>query len=321
MSNHADEYPSAALLAELRELRYPKDRKKRSLWAWKIVTRALPNSDYYVVVDHALENGLILPCDTGAGPRRRGPVPSNPTWVNPLDGSEMVWVPPGPFCVGTGRTRAECKGFSLARFPVTNAQFERFLHETGYEPPPGHPDPNLFLSHWTNGAPPKEKLDHPAVFVSHIDALYYCQWAGLTLPTEWLWEKAARGPEGRDFPWGGQRPRASLQLANVFGKSTCAVGSYPRTRTPYGCEDMIGNVSEWCQMTKDDDFAAVPPPGPIVVPSSNGAPVYAAVRGSCFMRTGFPAMVSSHRRRLSVTRRNYWTGFRPALLFPFRPTE
>jgi hypothetical protein len=74
-------------------------------------------------------------------------------------------------------------------------------------------------------------------------------------------------------------------------------------------------------MTKDDDLAAVPQPGPIVVPSSNEAPVFAAVRGSCFMRTGFPAMASSHRRRLSVTRRNYWTGFRPALLFPFRPAE
>jgi serine/threonine-protein kinase len=229
----------------------------------------------------------------------------------------MVWVPPGPFHVGKDNEPAESPGFSLARFPVTNAQFERFLDESGYRPPPDHPGEELFLAHWTNGAVPKGRGDHPVVWVSYLDALHYCAWAGLTLPTEWLWEKAARGPDGRPFPWGVEPP--SEKLTNVGTSDTCPVGRFARTRTPYGCEDLVGNVSEWCQMTKGEDFGHFPGPRPSIPPAAGGTKAYAAVRGSCYLRTRAVRMVSWHRRRLSVTRRNSWVGFRPALLLPFRP--
>src|SRR5262249_52705776 len=132
-----------------------------------------------------------------------GRLPQGASWINPIDESEMIWIPPGPFVVGKDRRRAECKGFSLGRFPVTNAQFLRFIEETNYVP---H-DPDLFLTHW-NGSRKltKAMAECPVIHVSYIDALHYCKWAGLTLPTEWLWEKAARGPDGRDYPWGDDLP-------------------------------------------------------------------------------------------------------------------
>jgi serine/threonine-protein kinase len=88
--------------------------------------------------------------------------------------------------------------------PVTNAQFLQFLGASGYSPPENHPEPQYFLRHWREGRIPKGMENHPAVYVSYIDALAYCRWADLTLPTEWLWEKAARGADGRRYPWGEQ---------------------------------------------------------------------------------------------------------------------
>src|SRR5262249_58787853 len=157
---------------------------------------------------------------------------------------------------------ARSAGFSLARHPVTNTQFAKFLADSGYTPPATHPDPERFLSHWPGANLSAKLKEHPVVWVSYLDALAYCDWAGVTLPTEWLWEKAARGPDGPPFPWGetsplpgyGQKP----SLANVRSEGTCAVGSFPRTRTAYGCEDMVGNVSEWCRMIDGEDYGFVP---------------------------------------------------------------
>ncbi|HZU35342.1 MAG TPA: SUMF1/EgtB/PvdO family nonheme iron enzyme, partial [Gemmataceae bacterium] len=109
-------------------------------------------------------------------------------------------------------------------------------------------------------------------------------------------------------------------LANVRTGGTCPIGSFPRTRTAYGCEDMIGNVSEWCRMTEGEDYGRLPPERPEIQVPAPDKPVYAAVRGSCFLRTNRDRMQASHRRRLSVTRRNRWVGFRPACFLPCFPT-
>jgi formylglycine-generating enzyme required for sulfatase activity len=321
MSKRKTEAPSAALFAELQTLVNEDDAKKRSQRAWDLLIRAASNSDQGVLVDFALESGLTLPLQSDTRPRHRAVPSRGITWVNPIDESTMVWIPAGVFCVGEMKVRAQSPGFSLARFPVTNAQFAVFLEKTDYKPSADHPDNELFLSEWENGEIPRGKENHPVVWVSCVDALHYCKWAGLTLPTEWHWEKAARGPDGRPYPWGTTVPyqRAKEQLTQVFARVTCPVGSFPRTRTPYGCEDMIGNVSEWCQATKGDDPAKAPAPWAEIPQLPLRSVVHVPVRGSCFLRRAGKRMVSSHRRVLSITRRNFWTGFRPAFYGNWRP--
>jgi formylglycine-generating enzyme required for sulfatase activity len=87
---------------------------------------------------------------------------------------------------------------------------------------------------------------------------------------------------------------------------------------------MVGNVSEWCWMTPDDDPEHIPEPwpdlGPLILADAEVVQ-YAAVRGSCFLRSRSSLMTCWHRRRLSMTRRNRWTGFRPALLLACRPAR
>jgi serine/threonine-protein kinase len=316
MSKKRDEAPAAAtgpgagdLIVELDKVRREKDAARRSEAAWRVVTRAYGLKDWQAVVDYAVENGLAEPL-TAAAPL---------TWVNPIDGSEMVYIPPGPFYIGPKNQPAVSGGFSLGRHPVTNNQFLSFLEETNYIAETGYSGP-----HERPGLGPiAAHNSYPVTFVAFVDALAYCRWAGLALPTEWLWEKAARGPDGRPYPWGEESPIVSRneKLANVDSQGPCPVGSYPRTRTAYGCEDMVGNVSEWCQMTGESEFGHIPHAWPDVTPRKPNEPVYAAVRGSCFLRGNHLRMRAWHRRKLSVDRRNQWVGFRPACFLPCAPAR
>jgi serine/threonine-protein kinase len=325
MSNESDPCPSSELFAELNRLRQTERRRERSIRVWQVMGRAYSKPDLPVLLDFALEHGLVNHCEEARRRAQRAGGIRHLVWTNPVDGSEMVWIPAGPFFVGPKKQKriAQSAGFSLARDPVTNERFGRFLEESGCTPPPAHPDPELFLRHWEGTSVPKEPETHPVVWVSYLDALAYCDWAGVTLPTEWLWEKAARGPDGPPFPWGEKSPLPGdgekASLTNVRSEGTCPVGSFPRTRTAYGCEDMVGNVSEWCRMIEGDDYGRFPEePLEYRVPAP-GEPVYAAVRGACFLRSSRIRMPTWHRRRLSVTRRNRWVGFRPACFLPCFP--
>lgn len=326
MSGSSDAHPSAQQYVELDRLRHNPAGKARSRRAWQLLSQTYGNDDVPIMLDFALENDLVHSCEDVWQESRQKAEPRYPVWTNPTDGSEMIWIPAGPFYVGPKQRkhRHTCKGFSLARHPVTNNQFAKFLAETGYAPPSEHPEPELFLSHWEQGKVPQRLGDHPVVWVSYLDALAYCDWAGATLPTEWLWEKAARGPEGPPFPWGETSPieyqyNRKPRLANVRNRSTLPVGSFPKTRTAYGCEDMIGNVSEWCRMIEGDDCGFMPETRPDEIIPAPNSPIYAAVRGSCFLRSGRDRVVAWHRRRLSVARRNQWVGFRPACYLPCCP--
>jgi formylglycine-generating enzyme required for sulfatase activity len=156
------------------------------------------------------------------------------------------------------------------------------------------------------------------------------------LPTPWLWEKAARGEDGRTYPWGEsppfgtdytKRPPKKYKLAHVSEESTAAVGQYSNVRTPYGCEDLIGNISEWCvpsewQWYRESKSQAGEFPAKVplerFLPASEDELQYTDVRGACYLRRTEKPMRAEHKRRLSTTRRNKWTGFRPAYFPPIK---
>jgi len=161
--------------------------------------------------------------------------PISDRWRNPKDGKEMVRVPAGKFLYGDDRREVELSGFWIDKAPVTNAEYARFVAETGHTPP----------EHWQGKIPPKEIADHPVTYVTWHDAIVYAEWAGGRLPTEQEWEKAARGTDGRKYPWGEwAEGRCNSEEAGIRG--TTPVGQYsPQGDSPYGCVDMAGNVWEW----------------------------------------------------------------------------
>ena len=158
------------------------------------------------------------------------------------NGHELVLVPEGDFLMGPGRRTVYLDAFALDRFPVTNGQFHHFLRATGYRPE----DPIRFLGHWPSAsAPSPSQRDLPVVNVCFADARAYAGWLGLRLPTEAEWEKAARGTDGRRYPWGRDTPTPDHAW---FGKrrGPGRVGERPAGASPFGVQDCAGNVWEWC---------------------------------------------------------------------------
>jgi len=163
--------------------------------------------------------------------------PEPQTIINEKDGTELRRIPAGPFLMGDDKREVYVGEFWIGTFPVTVAQYRAFCEATSHEIP---------TTPWWDWAD-----QHPMVGASWYDAGAYCRWAGLRLPTEQEWEKAARGVDGREYPWGNKKP--TEELCN-FGKEVYVgrptdVGRYPQGASPYGCLDMVGNVEEWTATT------------------------------------------------------------------------
>ena len=139
----------------------------------------------------------------------------------------------------------ELADFLADEAQVSNAEFNRFLQETGYRPE--HPE--NFLRHWNNGVMPDEIADLPVVYVDLDDARAYAQWAGKRLPTEAEWQRAAQGDDGRIWPWGGEFDPAKCASAAT---GPMPVRSLPEGRGPHGLYHTTGNVWEWTESEYGD---------------------------------------------------------------------
>lgn len=174
----------------------------------------------------------------------------------------MVLIPAGPFFMGTRPEVAEAlareyghhvswlsgevpgrlvevAAYRIDRYPVTNRQYEEFCRVTGHRTP----------GHWGAPQPPQHLWEHPVISVDLADAVAYAAWLGKRLPTEAEWEKAARGTDGRTYPWGDAFDPAACQWNREntgAGPGTAPVTAHPGGASPYGVMDLCGNAAEWC---------------------------------------------------------------------------
>lgn len=177
--------------------------------------------------------------------------------INPKDSKEMIPIPAGEFVMGSNKGGDDEKpphivyldAFYIDRFPVTNAEYKKFIDATKRKPP----------EHWQNGKIPPSKENHPVVYVSWDDAKAYAQWAGKRLPTEAEWEKAASWDDvkkqKRVYPWGNYFDASRCNSIESGIGDTTPVGKYsPQGDSFYGVADMAGNVWEWCADWYDSGY-------------------------------------------------------------------
>jgi serine/threonine protein kinase len=274
------------------------------------------------------------------------------TWLSPIDGTTLVFIPAGEFLMGAVKwdmdTTSDSKpqrtitldAYWVDRTEVTNEMFVKFVNATQYITEAERVGSSLVLDEkaqalktvagasWRDpfgdGKGILEIMNHPVVQVNWNDAVAYCHWAGRRLPTEAEWEKAARGTDGRRYPWGnnpvdgGKANFADYNLrvlsyavltVNDGFKYTAPVGSYPKGASPYGLLDMAGNVYEWVADWYQEDYyinmPAINPKGP----TSGENRVY---RGGAWVHS-WPALLTTYRRSGSpVNGRNLEIGFRCA---------
>jgi serine/threonine-protein kinase len=236
------------------------------------------------------------------------------TQISKTDGMTLVFVPTGNFTMGSDSSSFANErpahtvfldSYWIDQTEVTNAMFSTFVDQSGYQTDAEkigssyvyNPDSGssglVQGADWQHPLGPDSSLldlnDHPVVHVSWNDSLAYCEWAGRRLPTEAEWEKAARGTDGRTFPWGNDFNGTLLNSADVNlgagrGNSsfddgfqlTSPVGNYPLGISPYGALDMAGNAWEWVNDWVDEAYYQSPPSSNPGGPTSG---IYHVVRG------------------------------------------
>ena len=162
----------------------------------------------------------------------------------PNDTGSMALIPGGKFIMGSNERWDDeapeyielVEKFYIDRYEVTNTEYKKFTYDTKRETP----------YHWRpNGKIPKNKKNHPVIYVNWHDANAYCKWKGKRLPSEQEWEKAARGETGNIYPWGNTWALDKSNHPYKGSTGTEPIGSYPNGKSPYGLYDMSGNVWEW----------------------------------------------------------------------------
>jgi formylglycine-generating enzyme required for sulfatase activity len=178
-----------------------------------------------VLVALALAGGIFLALRPGVHPPYK-PTPPAPVAIVPQPPEGMVAVPAGAFLFGENRETVTLPAFFIDRTEVTNADYQKFCEATN------HPLPQDF---------PKDQPNLPVVNVTIVDAQAFAKWAGKRLPTAREWEKAARGTDGRLFPWGNLKDPAR---ADVGTGQIRPAEDFANGKSPYGALQMVGNVWE-----------------------------------------------------------------------------
>lgn len=240
-------------------------------------------------------------------------------------GGDMVLIPAGEFIMGNDAGDDDEKPehtvyldeFCIDKYEVTNAQYKECV-DAGVCNPPARPSSPSRFSYYGN----PEFDNYPVIWITWNDAQTYCKWRGKRLPTEAEWEKAARGTDGRLWPWGNSDPDGSkanlcdVNCTHDWKEShlddgytdTAPVGSFEAGKSPYGVYDMVGNVREWvADWYAPDYYRNGPdrnPPGP-----SSG--IGKALRGGSW-RSNLPVARITYRLWYSPDVKDEYIGFRCA---------
>jgi sulfatase modifying factor 1 len=191
---------------------------------------------------------------SGTGSSNSPSSPSN----GAKDEVDLVVIPAGEFTMGHKDSydtlpvrKITLPAFAIDKYEVTNKRYKRFIDATGYKVPWSQ-DPAVVAYNWDwqKRMYPEGKGDDPVVLVSWEDARAFCSWAGKRLPTEAEWEKAARGAEGKPYPWGNDWTNGKANTQESGLKQTAPVGKFKDDVSKYGeygVNDLAGNVSEWVE--------------------------------------------------------------------------
>jgi len=254
------------------------------------------------------------PANGNPSPKARA-LPHPPATLLGKDGAPMVLVPAGEFTMGSEQGdddeqpvhRVYLDSFYLDTFEVTNGRFAKFVDAIQSEPPWGFADQETPVVH----------ADRPVRWVNWLEATGYCLWAGKRLPTEAEWEKAARGTDGRVYPWGNEPPTAAHA---VFGlkegaEMVSAIGNRELGRSPYGVHDLAGNLYEWVADWYDESVYTTQP---TINPRGPAEGTMKGQRGGSYINSPY-RLRSAFRTKSDPTEHAPHVGFRCAQDAPVLP--
>jgi len=253
--------------------------------------------------------------------------------VSEIDGMALLYVPAGVFIMGSPlgdpaiyaheqpQHNVNLAAFWIDQTEITNRMYALCV-QAGTCTPPQSAASNSRPSYYGNPA----YADYPVVWVDWYQAQTYCAWAGRSLPTEAQWEKAARGTDGQQYPWGNQelQPASGPSTAADFTEScslahyqaceplhdTAPVGQHPQGASPYGALDMAGNVWEWVSDWYGENYYSISPDDNPTGPAVGDAKV---LRGGSFAMNFSRYLSGAHRYFIAPDQTIFGFGFRCSL--------